>query len=124
MENWIHIILWVTGGITSLMFLQFLMPKTYLKKMLNIEMEDEAGLFFAGHWGLLAFCMGVLLIWAGFDEALRVPVMLMAGLEKAALAVWIFLNAKKAWTKKILPAAVFDTVCVLIYTSYLVLQIR
>lgn len=117
---YLHIILWITGGITALMIFQFLVPKWYLKNILNVEVTEEPGRFFTGHWGVMVFCLGVLLIWAGFDEALRKPVMLMAAIEKAVLVIWVIKDRKKPYTKKMIPAAIFDTLCVSIYSTFLI----
>ena len=38
--------------------LQFLFPALFLKLLNKIEIEDAAGLFFARHWGMMAFVVG------------------------------------------------------------------
>ena len=51
-------ILLVTGLVTLLPLLQFLFPAAFLKLHNKIEIRDEAGLFFARHWGMMAFAVG------------------------------------------------------------------
>ena len=54
-NNNISLILIVTGAVTMLPILQFLFPAQILKALNKIEIRDEVGVFFARHWGILAF---------------------------------------------------------------------
>ena len=60
----ISTILLITGLVTMLPLLQFLFPAAFLKLLNKIEIKDEAGLFFARHWGMMAFIVGGLLVYA------------------------------------------------------------
>ena len=112
-------ILTVTGIVTGLVVLQFFFPQKVLKLLSKIEMRDEAGIFFARHWGLLAFSMGGLLVYAADHPELRAPVMLFAAIEKAGLVGFVILHAKRPYTQGLRLAAVFDGLCVLMYAAYL-----
>jgi len=112
-------ILHITGAITAAMLVQFLLPQPFLRAICKIDLEDEAGLFFARHWGLLAFVMGGLLMYAGDHAELRFAVMLAASIEKAGFAFFVFRDFKRIHMRGLRIAAVFDTACVLMYGAYL-----
>lgn len=116
----ISAILTVTGVVTASVVLQFLFPRPVLKLLNKLEIADEAGLLFARHWGLLAFVMGALLVYAADHAEARTAIMLAAAVEKAGLVALVLLEAKKPYTKGLRLTAVFDGVCVLIYAAYLV----
>jgi hypothetical protein len=115
----INIILYITGGITACMIFQFIAPKLFLKKAMNITLQDEAGLFFAQHWGILVFLFGILLIFSAVYPEIRKSVLIAASVEKAAFVFMILLNIKKDFVRGMIPAAVFDTLCVVLYLIYL-----
>ncbi|HEY8025270.1 MAG TPA: hypothetical protein VIF60_11925 [Burkholderiaceae bacterium] len=115
----ISIILTVTGAVTALVVLQFFFPAKILQLLSKVTITDEAGLFYARHWGLLAFSIGALLIYAADHAEARAPIMLFAAIEKAGLVAIVVLHAKRPYTKGMRLAAVFDGACVLIYAAYL-----
>lgn len=117
--EYIKPILYITGAITATMLVQFLFPKWQAKK-LKFDIPTPDSLFFFTHWGLLVFAFGVLLIWAGDNEALRFPILLMASIQKASFAGLIIAQRKKAFIKPLFPAAAFDVVCVVLYAWYLI----
>lgn len=117
--DYIQPILYITGGITATMLLQFLVPN-WQAKMLKFDIPNAESRFFFMHWGLLVFGFGALLIMAADNEALRFPVLLFASVQKAAFAGLIIVNRKKPFTKKLFPAAAFDVVCVILYVWYMV----
>lgn len=112
-------ILHMTGAITAATLAQFLAPRAFLKHISKIEMTDEASLLFARHWGLLAFVIGALLMYAGSHAEIRQPVVAAALLEKAGLVAFIFRDWRKDYTKGLRVAALFDAACVLAYGLYL-----
>ena len=79
--NNISTILLVTGLVTMLPLLQFLAPAAFLKLLNKIEIKDEAGLFFARHWGMMAFVVGGLLIYAAAHPEARLPIVCAALIE-------------------------------------------
>ena len=115
----ISAILTVTGIVTGLVVLQFFFPAPVLRLLSRLSIEDEAGLFFARHWGLLAFAVGGLLVYAAGHAEAREAIMIAAAVEKAGLVALVTLNRKKTFTQGLRPAAVFDAICVLIYAAYL-----
>jgi len=115
----ISLILTITGIVTGLVVLQFFFPKPVLRLLSKLTIEDEAGLFFARHWGLLAFVIGGLLVYAADHAEARTPIMLAAAVEKAGLVALVLLQWNKPFTKGLRLAAVFDGICVSVYAAYL-----
>jgi hypothetical protein len=115
----IAIILDVTGAVTGIVVLQFFFPAQVLRLLSKQAIHDEAGLFYARHWGLLAFAMGGLLIFAAGHAEARAAIMLFAAIEKAGLVGLVALHARHPHTQGMRLAAVFDGICVLVYAVYL-----
>lgn len=85
-----------------------------------MDLPTPESQFFFAHWGLVVFGIGLLLVLAADNEALRVPVMIAAAIEKLGLIGLVMINIKQTFAKAMLPAVVFDTVCVILYTWYLI----
>ena len=50
---------------------------------------NAVSLALARHWGLLIFCVGVLLVYAASHPAIRGPAMVLAAIEKVVLGVGV-----------------------------------
>ena len=74
----IALILFITGGITASMILQFFAPRLYLKTFNQLDVSDPVGLFFARFWALMVGLVGALLIWAGMEPSARGAVIAVA----------------------------------------------
>jgi len=114
----IDLILYVTGGITVSMFLQFLAPQAILRTFYKLPVEDPTTIFFARLWALVIALFGALLIWAGYDPALRTPLTVIVALGKTIHVVMILMN-RKTFARGFLHVAAFDTLCTVLYVSYL-----
>ena len=112
-------ILFITGCITSVVTLQFLAPNFYAEKILNIELKNEVSTFYFAHWGLVVLSISIMLIWASYVPEMQRPVALAVLIEKAALAGWVFKDIKKPYVRKMIPAALFDTGCSILYAGFL-----
>lgn len=112
-------ILFITGCITSVVTLQFFFPKFYAEKILKIELKDEVSTFYFAHWGLVVLSISIMLIWASYIPEMQRPVALAVLIEKAALAAWVFKDIKKPYVRQMIPAALFDTVCSILYAGFL-----
>ncbi|HEX3479214.1 MAG TPA: hypothetical protein VHT91_29520 [Kofleriaceae bacterium] len=113
-------VLWVTGAITATPIFQFAAPRPVLARMYRIELTDEAGLFFARHWGLLAATIGGLLLFAAAHPELRPAVVTAALIEKAGLVIAFALVARRPFARGLRLAIAFDTACVVLYAAWLV----
>lgn len=116
---YIDIILYVTGSLTALMILQFLLPKLMLEKVNEVKIPSPAGQFYARHWGLTVFSVGALLVYAGYQPIYREPIILAATIEKIGLVLLLLVDFKKPYTKKLKLAMYFDIGCVTLYILYL-----
>jgi hypothetical protein len=112
-------VLWVTGAITATPIVQFFAPSVVLARMYRIELTDEAGLFFARHWGLLAASIGGLLMFAAAHAELRPAVVTAALVEKTGIVLAFMLARRRPFARGLRMAATFDTLCVLLYATWL-----
>ena len=85
----IELILIVTGAATATMLIQFFAPLPVLRLVYGEAPTDGVTVALARHWGLLIFCVGVLLIYAAFYLPVRVPILVVAVIEKVALGVCV-----------------------------------
>jgi hypothetical protein len=113
-------VLWVTGAITATPVLQFIAPRQVLARLYRIELTDEAGLFLARHWGLLAASIGGLLMFAAAHPELRPAVVTAALVEKAGIVVAFALVHRRPFARGLRMVAAFDTACVVLYAGWLV----
>ena len=118
-SNNISLILMVTGAVTMLPILQFLFTAQFLSALNKIVIRDEAGLFFARHWGMLAFVMGGLMFYAASHPEARTAIIGAALIEKAALVMMIALHWNRPFAKGFAVTALFDGVCCVIFALYL-----
>jgi hypothetical protein len=114
------VVLWITGAATTTPVLQFFAPRQVLARMYRIELTDEAGLFFARHWGLLAASFGGLLLFAAAHPAVRPAVVTAALVEKAGIVVGFALARRRPFARGLRLVVVFDAACVLFYATWLV----
>jgi hypothetical protein len=94
-------ILIAIGAITASMLLQFFAPAAMLRRAYGQAPSDALSLMIARHWGLLVFLVGILLIVAAYQPAIRVPVIVVAIVGKLVLAGLILGSSLRQW-----PAAV------------------
>ena len=114
----IEVILIVTGALTAVMLLQFILPIPMLRMIYGKVPVDEVSLFLARHWGLLIFLIGVLLIYAASHPDVRGPA-LLATIEKIALGVGVFGSSLRKYRVAV-AIALGDLVIALVYVLYLV----
>ena len=119
LSSHISAILLVTGIVTALPVLQFLAPGPAIRLLYKLDLRDEAGLFFARHWGLLAAAMGGLLIYAAGHPEVRVPIVLAAMLEKAGLVGCIAAGWSKPFMRGMRLVFAFDLTCAVLYGLWL-----
>jgi hypothetical protein len=118
-SNNITPILYVTGLVTASMILQFISPRLVVEKILKLKVEGDTAELFERHWGILVFVTGVLIMYAGFDPAVRTPILAGAILEKALLVLLVLANYSKGFVRNFAMMISFDALCVVIYLLYL-----
>jgi hypothetical protein len=112
-------ILHITGAITAAMLAQFLAPQTFLRHIVKIELRDEASLFYARHWGLVAFVTGGLLMYAAAHPELQYAVVFAALVEKAGFSALVIRDFNRPYASGLRAPALFDVGCVIVYGIYL-----
>jgi hypothetical protein len=115
LQKWI---LRVSGAITMLALLQWIVPDLYLHTN-GLSVDGATGMLFARHWGLVAFVVGWLLFLSASRPAMRIPVVTAALIEKAGLVLLVVAGRADAALDGLRPAAAFDTVCVLCFAVLL-----
>jgi len=114
----IEAVLIVTGTLTASMLAQFLAPRWILRHAFGEVTSGELSIALTRHWGLLLFCVGALLIYAGFHPAVRDPALVLASIEKAGFVACVFGSSLRR--RPIVAAmAIGDGVMALVYVLYL-----
>lgn len=98
--------------------LQFVFPAAVLGR-LGIEVGDAAGMFYARHWGLMALCVGALLVYAARPGTARGAIVLAAAVEKLGLVLLVAMAWNEPAMQGLRGAAVFDAVFTLLYVRLL-----
>jgi len=81
--NWILI---VTGIMTASMIVYTFAPRFMVQYYFRETLDGTGPTMLARSWGLLIFGIGLLLIYASGNEAVRLPVLIFATLSKLAFA--------------------------------------
>lgn len=114
----IELILIVTGAATATMLSQFFAPLAMLRRIYGEAPMDGVSVALAGHWGLLIFCVGALLIYAAFYPPVRVPILVFAVIEKVAFAFCVLGTPLRGKGIAAVLAGV-DLLMALVYVLYL-----
>jgi hypothetical protein len=88
----IELILLLTGLATAGALVLFLAPVPVLSMLFGQEPSDGLSVLVARQWGLLVFLVGALLVYAVYHPEVRVPVLILAGVEKVVFGVSVFLS--------------------------------
>ncbi|MCR9145238.1 MAG: hypothetical protein NXI24_23570 [bacterium] len=115
----IEMILYVTGAITAGVALVAVAPAAVLQMLVGVQPGDHVGIFFARHWAIVVTIVGVLLMAAASQANLREPILIAACVSKGAFVLMILANLSNGLGKGLVPALLFDAVCVILYLLYL-----
>lgn len=108
--------LFVLGGVTCLLALQFLFPRWYTTRFNGI-VADGAAILYARQAGLAIAVQGALLIWAGLDPHLRVPTAVLVGTGKLIFVSTALVHQKTYPSLRL--SALVDSVAVAVLVSFL-----
>lgn len=111
-------ILYVCGAITMLPILMFFLPWATLG-FLGLDVGLQAGVPFAKHWGLMAFCFGALLVYAASHVEVRRPIVAAAAVEKLGLCVIIAMGWNDIGLEPFRPTLFVDGAMVFLFGLYL-----
>ena len=87
-----ELILWVTGLATAGALVVCLAPVPVMKAVFGQSPPDALSLLIARHWGLLVSLVGALLIYAAYYAEVRVPVLIIAIVEKVVIVLGLLLS--------------------------------
>lgn len=118
LDKYVKPILYITGIVTMLPVLQFIIPDFMLQQQ-GLSVSDDTGFLFAQHWGLLVFCIGGLLVYAANNPTFRTPVLVVATIEKLGLIYLVVSQWQNPALQRFHLPVYFDIFCVLIYVIYL-----
>lgn len=90
--QYIDTVLLVIGLITSSLILQAFAPQFALSAFYGKPVEDQYTLFLARSAGIPIAMIGMLLVWASFDEIVRTPIVVAAVIGKGLFLATIFSN--------------------------------
>ena len=115
---YIDLILLFIGIATASLITQAFAPRYALASFFGKDVEDTYSLFLARAGGIPIAMIGLLLIWASFDEAIRTPVIVAALIGKALFLAFIASNWRVTGKGYALTIAV-DGVAVILLSLFL-----
>jgi hypothetical protein len=114
----IELILLITGLATAGVLVVFVAPVPVMKVLFGQAPSDALSLFIARHWGLLVSLVGALLIYAAYHGEVRVPTLIVAIVEKAALVLGVLISPFRQ-RPTVLAMALADAGMSAVYAMYL-----
>jgi hypothetical protein len=115
----ISLILLLTGLATAGAVALFLAPVTMLKMLFGQAPSDALSLLIARHWGLLVGLVGALLVYAAYHAEIRVPTLIVAIVEKVAIALAMFISPFRR-RPAVVVIALADASMAAVYVTYLI----
>jgi hypothetical protein len=115
----IHLILLITGLATTGALALFVAPISVMKVVFGQAPSDALSLLIVRHWGLLVCLVGALLVYAAYHADFRVPTMIVAIVEKAAIALGVFISPFRRRPSVVL-IALADGSMATVYLMYLI----
>ncbi len=114
-------ILIVSGALTATMIQGVIAPAGTVKSWFGAELSDSAALrLIVRTWAFLIAAGGLLLIYAAFEPAVRVPVLVFIGAGKALFAASVFAHGTRFMGTQSFLAAIIDSVMVALFAVYLI----
>ncbi len=112
------LIIAVTGALTLLAGAGLLAPKRLFKAFFDLSLTEATSLLVARHWSLLIALVGALLLYAAYHPEVRVPVLIVAIIEKLALGLLVLTGPLR---KRMLTLAIVgaDAIMALLYVLIL-----
>jgi hypothetical protein len=114
----IELLLLITGLATAGALVLLLAPVTMMKILFGQAPSDALSLLIARHWGLLLGLVGASLVYAAYHAEVRVPTLIVAGAEKAAFALGVFVSPFRR-RPAVLVMALADAGMAAVYVAYL-----
>ena len=119
--NWIvHNIVWILiacGIATSSMLAMAIAPRFMVRYVFGEQASGAVSDVMARTWGVMIFASGAALIYAAFDETVRVPVMVLAVIGKAAFSASVLTTGLRR--QRAFAMALADVAMVALFAWYL-----
>lgn len=111
-------ILLVSGVITSSMLTAAVAPRLVFRQFFGTILDGPLGNAIMRNWGLVIGMSGLLLIYAAYDETVRIPIMLFSIVGKVFFSMQVF--AAGSTLKAARGGAIIDLVIGLVFCAYLI----
>ncbi|MDW3098229.1 MAG: hypothetical protein R8J41_09045 [Alphaproteobacteria bacterium] len=111
-------ILLVSGVITSSMLVAVVAPRLVFQQFFGTILDGPLGNAIMRNWGLVIGMSGLLLIYAAYDETVRIPIMLFSIVGKVFFSMQVF--AAGSTLKAARGGAIIDLVIGLVFCAYLI----
>jgi hypothetical protein len=115
----IELILLLTGVATAGAVVVSLAPVVMMKIVFGQAPSDLLSLLIVRHWGLLVGLLGALLIYAAYHAEVRIPTLIVAIVEKAAIALGVFISPFRRRPEAFV-VALADSGMATVYLMYLI----
>ena len=112
-------VLIVTGLLTAGAGIGLFAPQLLARMLFGAETNDPATILLIRHWSLLIALVGGLLVYAAYTPDARVPVMVVAVIEKFVLAALV-LSGPLRKRRVVVMVVSADVVMALLYVYFLV----
>jgi hypothetical protein len=114
-------ILLITGLATAGAMAVSVAPVPMMRMVFGQAPTDALSLLIARHWGLLVGLVGALLMYAAYHAEVRVPTMIIAIAEKAAIMLGLLISPFRR-CPAVLVIALADATMAALYSMYLIAQ--
>jgi len=111
-------IMLVTGVITCSMIFAAIAPEAALMNTFGASISGPLAEIVVRSWGMLITLVGAMLIYGALRPVYRSLVLVVACISKAVFVGLILIIGGQFMDKAVL-TVIFDTLCVLLYTGYL-----
>lgn len=117
-----HYVLYFCGALTVLPIIGFFNPVKGMEQNWGRAPSDIVETIVQRHWSLTIAIVGAMLIWGGFNEDVRLPIVLLAVIEKAGIVFMIAANRDKLKDTKAGTVMIADAVMTLLLAPWLILS--
>ena len=115
--DWVLI---VCGALTATMLLPFVAPRFAFENMFGEAADGSLGNLLMRNWGQMIFATGLLLIYAGYHEEARLPILAFAAFGKLTFASLVFTSSGQFARKPATLVAIADLGMVGLFVWYLI----
>jgi len=112
-------IMYVSGALTMTMLQAVIAPCAAMRSTFGLEVQGPLAIMIVRNWGLLVALSGALVIYGGYDAAVRSPALVVALIGKIAFIGLILAHGPLFRRHQTMTVVAFDSVFILLYVWYL-----